>query len=104
MKVLIKQARITDSSSPFHGQVKDILIEDDLVKQVSDQISADSAQVIAQENLHVSIGWMDVFASFPDPGYEHKESLESGSAAAAAGGFTDVMIFLRICGLYWVFL
>lgn len=92
MKVLIKQARITDSSSPFHGQVKDILIEDDLVKQVSDQISADSAQVIAQENLHVSIGWMDVFASFPDPGYEHKESLESGSAAAAAGGFTDVMI------------
>ena len=92
MKVLIKQARITDSSSPFHGQVKDILIEDGLVKQVSDQISADSAQVIAQENLHVSIGWMDVFASFPDPGYEHKESLESGSAAAAAGGFTDVMI------------
>lgn len=92
MKVLIKQARIISSSSPFHGQVKDILIEDGLIKQVSDSISDDSAQVIGQQNLHVSIGWMDVFASFPDPGFEHRESLESGAMAAAAGGFTDVII------------
>ncbi len=35
---------------------------------------------------------MDVFANFGDPGYEFKETLETGSAAAAAGGYTDVMI------------
>jgi dihydroorotase len=40
----------------------------------------------------VSTGWLDTFAHFPDPGFEFKESLESGSRAAAAGGFTDVMV------------
>ena len=44
------------------------------------------------EGLHVSPGWMDVFANFGDPGYEFKETLETGAAAAAAGGYTDVMV------------
>ena len=35
---------------------------------------------------------MDVFANFGDPGYEFKETLETGAAAAAAGGYTDVMV------------
>ena len=35
---------------------------------------------------------MDVFANFADPGYEFKETLETGAAAAAAGGYTDVMV------------
>jgi len=44
------------------------------------------------EGLHVSPGWMDVFSNFADPGYEFKETLETGAAAAAAGGYTDVMV------------
>ncbi len=35
---------------------------------------------------------MDIFAHFQDPGQDHKESVETGAAAAAAGGFTDVML------------
>ena len=42
--------------------------------------------------LHISAGWMDCFANFCDPGQEFKETLESGSNAAAAGGFTQVML------------
>ena len=54
---------------------------------------ADKAdKTIEIKGLHVSPGWMDVFANFGDPGNEFKETLETGAAAAAAGGYTDVMI------------
>lgn len=92
MKVLIKQANISGSSSPLQGQVKDILIVDGIISQIADMIPETADQVITADNLYVSIGWMDCFANFADPGYEHKETLVTGAAAAAAGGFTDVMI------------
>jgi dihydroorotase len=92
MKVLIKQAHISCSSSPFHGQVKDILVVDGKIEKISENISENADEVIARDNLHASIGWMDIFANFADPGYEHKENIETGAAAAAAGGFTDVML------------
>jgi len=92
MKVLIKQANISGSSSPLQGQVKDILIVDGIIQQVADNITESAGQVIDHPNLYVSIGWMDCFANFADPGYEHKETLATGAAAAAAGGFTDVLI------------
>jgi dihydroorotase len=92
MKVLIKQATITCSSSPFHGQVKDIFISDGTIQQIGDDLPANGAEVIQRDNLHVSIGWMDIFSHFGEPGFEHKETIRSGAAAAAAGGFTDVMI------------
>ncbi len=92
MKVLIRQANIISSTSPFHGQVKDILIIDGKFEKIATTISDKADEIITNNNLHVSIGWMDVFAHFADPGYEHKETLETGSAAAAAGGFTDVML------------
>jgi dihydroorotase len=92
MKVLIKQARIISPSSPFNGQTKDILITDGIITQINDTISEKPDQLIAQPGLCVSIGWMDIFCNFGDPGYEYKETLESGAKAAAAGGFTDVMV------------
>ncbi len=91
MKVLIKQATIVCPASPFNGTVKDILIDNGLIKTIADNIDAAGAEVITQPNLHVSIGWMDSFSHFCDPGYEYRETLETGAKAAAAGGFTDVM-------------
>lgn len=92
MKVLIKKAHIIHSGSPFHGQIKDILITDGIISNISDNITENADEIIANDNLHVSIGWMDIFAHFDDPGYEHKETIQTGAAAAAAGGFTDVMV------------
>lgn len=92
MKVLIKQAHISCSSSPFHGQVKDIFVVDGKIEMISDKISENADQIIENENLYTSIGWMDIFANFSDPGFEHKETLITGAASAAAGGFTDVMV------------
>lgn len=92
MKVLIKHANIICSSSAHHGQVKDILLHNGIIEKIADQISEKVDQIIEHPGLHVSIGWMDLFAHFNDPGMEHKETLESGARAAAAGGFTDVLI------------
>ncbi len=92
MNALIKQATIICSSSPFHCQVKDVLIVNGIIKAIEDEILAENTQTITGNNLHLSIGWMDIFADFAEPGNEHRETLESGANAAAAGGFTDVML------------
>ena len=92
MNALIKQATIICSSSAFHRQVKDVLVVDGIIKAIEDDVSAENTQIITGNNLHLSIGWMDIFADFAEPGNEHRETLESGANAAAAGGFTDVML------------
>ena len=92
MNALIKKATIICSPSPFHLQVKDVLVVDGIIKAIDDNISVENYQTITGNNLHLSIGWMDIFADFAEPGNEHRETLETGADAAAAGGFTDVML------------
>ncbi|MCW3089819.1 MAG: dihydroorotase [Ferruginibacter sp.] len=92
MRVLIKQAIVVSADSPFNGQTKDIFIEDGMIASIADNITENYDQLIQHKGLHVSIGWMDSFANFCDPGFEYRESFETGAAAAAAGGFTDIMI------------
>lgn len=92
MKLLIKNARIVDSSSSFNGQLIDIFIENGIIAELGASLTLGADREINIDGLHVSPGWMDVFSNFGDPGFEFKETLETGSAAAAAGGFTDVMV------------
>lgn len=92
MHILLKNVKIVAPASAFHGQQQDILIGNGLIRQIAPAINADKAQTVTGDNLHVSIGWMDIFAHFCDPGQEYKEDLQSGTLAAAKGGFTTVMI------------
>ncbi len=92
MKLLIKQARVVDPFSSFNAQITDIFIENGIITRIGKDIKEKADQVIKVDHLHVSPGWVDVFANFADPGYEFKETLETGAAAAAAGGYTDVLI------------
>jgi dihydroorotase len=92
MKVLIKNATVLSPSSPFHGKNKSILIDKGIISKIDDGLSIDADQLIDQPGLCVSIGWMDCFANFCDPGEEYKETIESGANAAVAGGFTEVML------------
>lgn len=92
MKILITQARIVDPSSAFNGQVKDIYIENGIITEIAAAIDREADHVVQLDNLHLSPGWVDIFADFADPGYEYRETLESGAHAALAGGFTDVML------------
>ncbi len=90
MKFLVKQAQIIDASSSFNQQVKDIYVEDGKIIEISDLITKEDVKIIAFENLKISQSWVDGKAHFCDPGEEHKETIESGLQAAAAGGFAYV--------------
>jgi dihydroorotase len=92
MKILIRKACIIDPSSPFHNSIQDIFITNDLITEIGSGITAKADQVIDIDGLHISPGWVDVFANFNDPGYEFKETLDTGALAAAAGGFTHVFV------------
>ncbi|HYV53308.1 MAG TPA: dihydroorotase [Chitinophagaceae bacterium] len=92
MTILIKQACIVDPSSSLNGQITDIFIENGIIKQIGKNLSVSADKEINIEGLHVSPGWMDVFSNFADPGYEFKETLETGAQAAATGGYTDVIV------------
>ncbi|KYP15942.1 dihydroorotase [Flavihumibacter sp. CACIAM 22H1] len=92
MKHLLQQVVINDPRSSFNGSRQDILIQDGKIAAIGQQLAADDAELIRIDGLQVSPGWVDPFAHFNDPGAEHKETLESGAAAAAAGGFTQVFV------------
>jgi dihydroorotase len=91
MDILLRQVRIIDPSSPFHQQQVDILIQNGQISQIG-IVGSTASREIHIEGLHVSTGWVDVYANFCDPGLEYKETLTSGAQAAAAGGYTDVMV------------
>lgn len=103
MQVHIKQATITDPGSEFHNKVVDIIIKDGIISKISasasktggGSITVDGKKVYTTERgqgpMRVSRGWVDILADYSEPGYEQKETISSGLAAAAAGGFTDVM-------------
>lgn len=92
MKILVRQARIVDPSSPHNQQISDLFIDNGILEQIGKNLSVQADEIISVDGLHVSPGWMDVFSNFADPGYEFKETLESGAQAAASGGYTDVMV------------
>ncbi|MCK5781503.1 MAG: dihydroorotase [Flavobacteriales bacterium] len=91
MKVLIKSAKVIEPSSTFHNKTVDVLISNGKIIEISDAIEAkDDVIIVEKDNLHISAGWFDPTVSFGEPGFEENETLESGMAAAAAGGFTAV--------------
>lgn len=92
MNVLIKQAKIICPTSSFHNKTMDILIENGNISQIKKSISASGVKTIEEDGLMISLGWLDTQANLCDPGYEHKEDLESGLKAASAGGFTGVAV------------
>lgn len=92
MLLLLKKVTVIAPESKYHLKKKDILIKDGIIEKIGDGIIAKGATTIDEKNTFVSIGWVDLFSDFCDPGFEHKETLQSGSIAALAGGYTDVCI------------
>lgn len=92
MKILLKSVLVSDASSSYFGKTKDILIENGKYKKIEDSISEIDAKIIDINGLQISQGWVDLKADFCDPGFEQKETIESGLNAAAAGGYTHVFV------------
>ena len=83
----IRGGRVLD---PGHGldTIADVLIENGRIAKVGAALAA--AQVIEAEGLVLCPGFVDIHCHLRDPGFEHKETIETGTRAAARGGFTTV--------------
>lgn len=90
MKILLKSCKIIDSKSTHNNQIKDVLIEGGVIKNITDNFSGESDKVVEIDGLHISQGWFDAKVNFTDPGNEIKEDIESGLKAAELGGMTAV--------------
>ena len=99
MNLLIKSAKIIDTNSKYHNKIMDVFIKDGKIDKIAKSIKgckesfAKGSEIeFSANNLHLSPGWFDLHANFSEPGNEQRETLESGSMAAAKGGYTGVMI------------
>jgi dihydroorotase len=89
LRLLIRGGRVIDPGSAVDGR-RDILIEDGRIAAVAPRIEADGARILEAAGLIVAPGFIDPHVHLREPGQEHKETIESGARAAAAGGFTSV--------------
>jgi dihydroorotase len=92
MNVLIKNAQIIDSKSPYNNQQTDILITNGIITEIASGINTTADLIIEKENLHLSPGFLDLNAQACDPGYEYKEDFESFTKACIYGGYTEVAV------------
>lgn len=89
-RVLFRSVRLVDPAAGHDG-VTDVLVEDESIAALGKDANAGSrTHVLDCEGLVLSPGLVDLHAHLREPGFEHKETVETGARAAAAGGYTAV--------------
>ncbi len=89
MNILIRGGHLVDPKNNIDGEM-DILIEDGRIKKVSKKIAEKADKEINAKGKIVCPGLIDIHVHFRQPGFEYKETIETGSRAALKGGFTGV--------------
>ncbi|MBK9930457.1 MAG: amidohydrolase family protein [Saprospiraceae bacterium] len=92
MDIVIEQATLLYPDHKYHGQKVTIRVVDGKIVSI-DQKKINTPDKITGKNLFVSPGWVDIGAQSGEPGYEHRETLNTLSKAAAFGGYTTLAIF-----------
>ncbi|WP_188051645.1 dihydroorotase family protein [Flavobacterium sp. GP15] len=93
MKLIIRDAKIIDSKSPFQNKTVDILIVDGFIQKIGTSIpNLEQLEELKLDNLHVSQGWFDSSVSLGEPGYEDRETISNGLQVAAKSGFTAIAL------------
>ncbi|MBP6824567.1 MAG: dihydroorotase [Acidobacteria bacterium] len=88
-ELLIRNGTIIDPSQALEAK-RDLLIRDGRVAEIAESISADDIETFDAAGLIVAPGFIDLHVHLREPGFEYKETIESGARAAVAGGFTSV--------------
>ena len=89
MKLLVKGGRLVDPSRGV-DETADVLVADGRVAELGGKIAARGAEVLDAAGLVVCPGFIDLHVHLREPGREDKETIATGTRAAAAGGFTAV--------------
>lgn len=91
MNVLIKKAKVICPTSKYHQKTGDILVKKGEIEAIRKNIKAEGRiKTIEGDNLHCSLGWVDIGCYSGEPGKEHRETLDSLARSAAAGGYTHI--------------
>lgn len=90
MKQIIKNGFVINPAKGIAGKM-DILINYGVIERVAENINDYDAKIIDASGMTVAPGIVDLHVHFREPGYEHKEDINSGSRAAAKGGVTTVL-------------
>lgn len=89
MTVLIKNGHVLDPSTGIDG-IREIYIKDGIIITVGSELNVTADKVIDASGLYVMPGFIDLHVHLREPGFEYKETIKSGCAAAARGGFTTI--------------
>ena len=89
MKIILKNGTLIDYKTNIFDK-KDILIEDERISKISSEITDEVDKVIYCTNLYIIPGMIDIHCHLREPGFEYKETIETGSKSAVSGGFTTI--------------
>ncbi|MBN2207463.1 MAG: dihydroorotase [Candidatus Aminicenantes bacterium] len=89
MRVLVRNGRVVDPASGTDAAL-DVLIEGGRIAEVAPGLRAPDADIVEAAGFVVAPGFIDMHVHFREPGQTHKETIRTGSLAAARGGFTTV--------------
>ncbi|WP_113662435.1 dihydroorotase [Pedobacter nanyangensis] len=93
MNLLIKGITIADPNSVFNGKTCDVSVEKGIIKAIASKLeNSGTVEVYDGKGAILSPGFFDLNCVLGDPGLETKEDIHTGTAAAAAGGFTGIAI------------
>jgi dihydroorotase len=91
LRILVKNGRLIDPASDT-DETLDVLISDGVIEEIAPGIPAEGdVQVIDANGMIVAPGLIDVHVHLREPGFEYKETIRTGTAAAAKGGFTSIV-------------
>lgn len=89
MRTLLKNGIVLDYASSTNEKL-DILIEDDKIVKIEKDIKETADKIIDCTDLYIMPGMIDMHCHLREPGFEHKETIETGSKSAVKGGFTTI--------------
>lgn len=92
MQWLLKSVVIVDPRSKHHLKKRDVLVGDGKILDIKSSIKSKDAREISFKGASVSPGWIDLGANLADPGYEYRETIQSGLNALARGGFCGAVV------------
>jgi dihydroorotase len=88
-KLILKNGRVIDPAAG-RDETADVLVADGRIAAVGRDLDGTGAEVFDASGMIVAPGFIDMHAHLREPGFEHSETIETGSRAAAAGGFTSI--------------
>ncbi|WP_317367589.1 dihydroorotase [uncultured Tyzzerella sp.] len=89
MRILIKNGRLIDPLNNVDEKM-DILISNGIVEKIEQNITESVDKTIDANNMWVTPGFIDLHVHLREPGYEHKETIATGTRSAVMGGFTSI--------------